>query len=147
MFCKGCSTFNCGAVLATPGNMRVMPYLLIVVLLANCRATNQSLTETTARERIKSMDPEAQQHIHALLDMIEEQERLTDPTGKRYIPYEFRIPLDSLKRNEVQRIDPSIQFTPRSDSFQCIGDNATKERVFQVVALPYTSRIQFCPYE
>lgn len=121
-------------------------FLLLLMLAASC-ITTTSLPETKARERLKSMDPEAQRFIHTLLEMIEEQERVTDSGAKRYIPYEFRIPLDSLKRNEVQRIDSSIQFTPRTDSYQCIGDNATKEKVFQVVALSYTSKIRFCPYE
>jgi hypothetical protein len=88
------------------------------------------LIETKARERMSSLDQDSQNNINSLIEMIEEQARITDPGQKRYIPY-----------------DPSINFTPRTDTYQCIGDNATKERVFQIVALPFTKKIKFCPYE
>lgn len=127
--------------------MRIIPYLILTLLVASCAVTNQSLTEKKARERMHSLDQDAQQQINILLEMIDEQSHLTDPASKRYIPYEFRIPVDSVKKKEIHGIDPSIQFTNRTDSYQCIGDNASKEKIFQIVALPYTYKIRFCPYE
>jgi len=126
--------------------MKTMYCFLLLILTASC-ATNRSLPEVKARERMKSLDPEAQNSITMLIEMIDEQVRNTDPGAKHYIPYEFRIPLDPAKRKEVHRIDPTVRFTGRTDSYQCIGDNATKEKVYQIVALPYTSRVKFCPFE
>jgi hypothetical protein len=130
-----------------PFVMKTMQYLILLTIAASCATASKSLTEAKARERMNSLDQDAQNNINTLIEMLEELSLVTDPGRKRYIPYEFRIPLDSAKRNEVHRIDPSIHFTSRTDSYQCIGDNATKEKVFQIVALPYTSRIRFCPYE
>lgn len=105
------------------------------------------MTEAKARERMSSFDQESQNHINMLLEMIEEQSRLKDPGAKRFIPYEFRIPLDSVKKKEVHAIDSLIRFIPRQDSYQCIGDQATKEKVFQILALSYTNKIKYCPFE
>ena len=127
--------------------MKITRYLILLIIVASCSSTNQSLTEAKAKERMNSLDQESQNNINMLIDMIEEQSRATDPGAKRYIPYQFNIPLDSAKKNEAHSIDPSITFTKRNDSYQCIGDNATKEMVFQIVALPYTYKIKFCPYE
>lgn len=96
---------------------------------------------------MNSLDQESQNNINMLIGMIEEQSLTKDPGARRFIPYEFRIPLDSAKRKEVHRIDPFIQFTKRTDSYQCIGEDATKEKVFKIVALPYSYKIKFCPYE
>jgi hypothetical protein len=127
--------------------MKVVRYIFLLIIAANCTATNQSLTEAKARERMNSFDQESQNNINMLISMIEEQSRHKGSSAYHFIPYEFKIPLDSNKKKEVKRIDPSIQFTNRADSYQCIGDNATKEKVFQIVALPYTYRVRFCPYE
>jgi hypothetical protein len=127
--------------------MKIIQYTILLIITASCLTTNQSVTEANARQRMSSFDQESQNNINMLISMIEEQGRLKDSSAYHFIPYEFRIPLDSTKQNEVQRIDPSIQFTNRTDSYQCIGDNATKEKVFQIVALPYTYKIRFCPYE
>lgn len=127
--------------------MKLIQCLILLVIAASCSTTNQTLTESKARERMKSFDQESQNNINMLIGMIEEQSRVEDSGAYRFIPYEFRIPLDSNKKKEVQRIDSSIQFTTRADSYQCIGDNATKEKGFQIVALPYTYKIKFCPYE
>jgi hypothetical protein len=127
--------------------MKIIQYLILLIITASCSTANQSLTEANARHRMNSLDQESQNNINTLIDMIEEQTRLKGSSAYHFIPYEFRIPLDSTKKSEVQRIDHSIQFTNRTDSYQCIGDNATKEKVFQIVALPYTYKIRFCPYE
>jgi hypothetical protein len=127
--------------------MKTVRLTILLILAASCSATNKSFTEAKALERMRSLDHESQQHINALISMIEEQSLLTDSGATRWVPYEFRIPLDSLKRNEIQKIDPLVKFTNRTDSFQCIGENATKEKVFQIVALPYTYKIKFCPFE
>ena len=127
--------------------MKLIQCLILLVIAASCSTTNQSLTESKARERMKSLGQESQNNINMLIGMIEEQSRVKDSGAYHFIPYEFRIPLDSNKKKEVQRIDSSIQFTTRADSYQCIGDNATKKKVFQIVALPYTYKIKFCPYE
>ncbi|HEU5291005.1 MAG TPA: hypothetical protein VFU05_10205 [Cyclobacteriaceae bacterium] len=126
--------------------MKATHYLFLLILAGSC-AVNPSLLETKARERMQSLDQESQRNINHLISMIEEQDSLTDPGAKHSIPYEFRIPLDSNKKREIQRIDPSIQFTNRTDTYQCIGDSATKEKVFRIVSLPYTYKIKFCPYE
>ncbi|MBA4057869.1 MAG: hypothetical protein C0490_24345 [Marivirga sp.] len=96
---------------------------------------------------MNSLDQDTQNNINALIEMIEEQALVTAPGEKRHIPYEFRISLDSRKRKQVLRIDPSVSFAARNDTYQCIGGNATKEKVLQIVALPYTYKIRFCPYE
>ena len=124
-----------------------MQYLILLTIAASCATTNKSLTEAKARERMNSLDQESQNNINGLIEMIEDQSLVTDPGEKRFIPYEFRIPLDPAKKKEVHRIDGSIQFTPRNDSYQCIGDNATKEKVFRIVAMSYTSGIRYCPFE
>jgi len=79
--------------------------------------------------------------------MMEEQEQVVNPAEKRYIPYEFKIPLDARKKRQIHRIDPSVNFTNRTDSYQCIGENATRQKILKVVAQPFTYKIQFCPYE
>jgi len=127
--------------------MKALHFIILLTILASCASANKSLTEAKARERMKSFDQESQNNINTLIGMIEEQLQTTDPGRKRFILYEFNIPLDSAKKNEVKHIDPSINFTNRTDSYQCIGDNATKEKIFQIVALPYTYKIRFCPYE
>ena len=127
--------------------MKASPFLFLLILIAGCSSSNNSMMEARAKERMNSLDLESQQQITSLITMIDEQERVTDPGAKRSIPYEFRIPLDSRKKSEVHRIDPSVRFTPRTDSYQCIGDSATKENVYRIVALSYTYRIKFCPFE
>lgn len=127
--------------------MKTIQCIILLAIMFGCATSTKSLTEKKARGRMESLGPDAQGNINTLLEMIEEQSLNTDPGAMRSIPYEFRIPLDSLKKNEVQGIDPSIRFTNRTDSYQCIGGDATKEKVFQIVALPYTSRIRFCPFE
>jgi hypothetical protein len=96
---------------------------------------------------MSSLDQESQNNINSLIEMIEEQSQVKDPSAKRSIPYEFRIPVDPIKKKEVQSIDSSIQFTNRTDTYQCIGENATKEKVLKIVALPYAYKIKYCPYE
>jgi hypothetical protein len=127
--------------------MKTMPYLILLILTVTCATSTKSSSEAKARERMKSLDQGSQENINQLIEMITEQERVTDPGAKHYIPYEFMIPLDSAKRMEVQHIDSSVRFTKRTDSYQCIGDHATKEKVYQIVALPYAYKIRFCPFE
>jgi hypothetical protein len=127
--------------------MKLIQYFILLILAASCATMNQTLTESKARERMNSLDQESQTNINMLIGMIEEQMSVKDSSAYHFIPYEFRIPLDSNKKKEVQHIDSSIQFTNRADSYQCIGDNATKEIVFQIVALAYTYKVKFCPYE
>ena len=120
---------------------------MLLAVLVNCATSNKSLTETKAHQRMNSLDQDTRNNINALLEMIEEQELVTVPGEKRYIPYEFRISLDARKKKQILRIDPSVSFTARTDTYQRIGENATKEKVLQIVALPYTFKIRFCPYE
>src|SRR5688572_16806280 len=108
--------------------MKTLQFLILLTIMVSCSATNKSLTETKARERMSSLDQESQNKINSLIDMIEEQSHAGE---KRFIPYEFNIPLDPIKKKEVQRIDSSIQFTNRTDTYQCIGENATKEKVYK----------------
>ena len=136
-----------GIVIDSSGTMKVMRYLILFIVLASCATQKASLAESKARDRMNSLDQDTQNNINALLEMIEEQALVITPDEKRYIPYEFRIPLDSTKKKQVIRIDPSVTFTARADMYQCIGENATKEKVFQIIALPYTYKIKFCPYE
>lgn len=128
--------------------MKAIRSLVILAVLTSC-AANSSLieTEAKARQRMKSLDKDAQNNINALIEMIEKQALVTAAGEERHIPYEFRISLDSRKRKHVARIDPSLSFTVRTDAYLCIGENATKEKVFRIVALPYTYKIRFCPYE
>ena len=126
--------------------MKALIYFILLAALSSCITSNLSI-ETKALNRIKSLDPEAQSSINALIEMIEVQSLVTDPGAKHYVPYEFRIPVSERKKRQVHRIDPSVSFIKRSDSYQCIGDNATKENVFKIIALPFTSKIKFCPYE
>jgi hypothetical protein len=127
--------------------MKTIRYLILLAVLASCAAPNKSLIEAKARQRMNSLDKDTQTNINILIEMIEEQSLVTDPGEKRQIPYEFRISLDSRKKKQVLRIDPSLSFTARTDTYQCIGGNATKEKVLQIIALPYTYKIKFCPYE
>src|SRR6478609_2156754 len=107
--------------------MKIMQYLILLTIAVSCSTTNQSLIEAKARERMNSLDQESQNNINSLIDMIEEQSLVKNSSERHFIPYEFNIPLDSSKKKEVQHIDPSIQFTNRTESYQCIGENATKE--------------------
>jgi hypothetical protein len=116
-------------------------------MIAGCAAPNKSRIASKAIQRINSLDPDSQSDINTLMSMIEEQARVTDPGEKRFIPYEFRIPLDTKKMKQVHRIDSQITFTKRTDAYQCIGENATKEKILHIVSLPYTYKIKFCPYE
>jgi hypothetical protein len=127
--------------------MKTIRYFILYAILAGCATPNQALTEAKAKQRIKSLDQETQDNIDSLIEMIDQQALVSDPGAKHYIPYEFRIPLDSRRMKQVHRIDPTVAFTARSDSYQCIGDNATKEKIIQIVALPFTYKIRFCPYE
>jgi len=127
--------------------MQRIRYLILLAVLASCATLSKSQIETKARQRMNSLDQDTQNNINALIEMIEEQALVTAPDEKRYIPYEFRISLDSRKKKQVLRFDPSLSFTARTDTYQCIGENATKEKVLQIVALPYTYKIRFCPYE
>src|SRR5688572_16719104 len=102
--------------------MKAMRYVIFLILATSCSSTNKSI-EIKARERMTSLDQESQNNINMLIEMIEEQSAIKDPGAKRSIPYEFRIPLDSAKKKEVQRIDPAIQFTNRTDTYQCIGED------------------------
>jgi hypothetical protein len=131
-------------VLQIPKTIR---YVFLLTVLASCASQSKSSVEAKARQRMNSLDQDTQNNITALIEMIEEQELVTTPGEKRYIPYEFTIALDASKREQVLNIDPSISFTARKDFYLCIGENATKEKVFQIVALPYTYKIRFCPYE
>src|SRR6187431_1718348 len=121
--------------------MKAMPYLILLILTISCATSNKSVSEVNARERMKSFDQASQENINSLIEMIDEQEQVTDQGAKHYIPYEFMIPLESAKRNEVQRIDSTIRFTNRTTYYQCIGGHATKEKVYQIVALPYTKKV------
>lgn len=103
--------------------------------------------EDKAQDRLKTLDVDSQEKVNALLLMIEEQARFINSSEVHYIPYEFRIPLSSTKKKQIQRIDPSVSFIKRKDFYQCIGENATKELIYQILALPYTSKIKFCPFE
>ena len=127
--------------------MKFTQFIVVFLLAASCATSNSSRMEAKARQRMNSLDQESQNNINMLIGMIEEQSHLKDAGAKRWIPYEFRIPVDNTKKNEVHRIDPSIQFINRTDSYQCIGENATKEKIFQIVALPYAYKIKFCPFE
>jgi len=127
--------------------IKTIRYLILLAVLTSCGSQNKSLIEVKARQRMNSLDQDTQNNINALIDMIEEQALVTTPGGKRYIPYEFTIPLDPRKKEQVLGIDPSVSFTARVDTYQCIGENGTKEKVFQIVALPFTYKIRFCPYE
>jgi len=123
-----------------------MRYIILLIVLISCATPNKSLTEAKARQRINSLDQESQNNINHLIQMIEEQ-RVANSGEKRYIPYEFKIPLDARKKRQIHRIDPSVNFTNRTDSYQCIGENATQEKIMEIVALPFTYKIKFCPYE
>jgi hypothetical protein len=127
--------------------VKTLRFLILLSILASCVAPNKSLTEARARERINSLDEEAQTQIQVLLAMIEERAQVTNAGEKRYIPYEFRMPLDHRAMKQVHRIDPTISFTRRSDAYQCIGENATKEKVFRIISLPYVYKLRFCPFE
>ena len=127
--------------------MKAIRCLILLAILASCASQNRSSIEAKARQRMNSLDQDTQNNINALIEMIEEQALVTAPDRKRYIPYEFTIPLDSCKKEQVLRIDPSVSFFARADTYQCIGENGTKEKVFQIVALPFTYKIRFCPYE
>jgi hypothetical protein len=127
--------------------MKTIQSLILLAVLATCSTPNKSSIESKARHRMNSLDKETQNNINALIEMIEKNSLVTDPGEKRNIPYEFIIPLDARKKNQVLRIDPSVSFTARTNTYQCIGETATKEKVLQIVALPYTYKIRFCPYE
>jgi hypothetical protein len=116
-------------------------------MIAGCAAPNKSLIASKAIQRINSLDADSRNDINTLIAMIEEQARVTDPGEKRFIPYEFRIPLDAKKMKQIHRVDSQISFTERTDAYQCIGENATKEKILHIVSLPYTYKIKFCPYE
>lgn len=96
---------------------------------------------------MNTLDQESQDNINHLIEMIVEQERVVNPSEGRYIPYEFGIPHDARKKRQIHRIDPSMNFTNRTDSYQCIGEQATREKIMEIVALPFTYKIKFCPYE
>ena len=127
--------------------MKVILYVLLLLAMAGCLAPAKLPTEANALKRIKSLDESSRNEINSLLAMIEEQMAMTDPRAKRYIPYEFRIAIDAKMKRRVHRMDPSLSFTRRKEYYLCIGENATKERVYQAVNLLYTYRIRFCPYE
>jgi hypothetical protein len=126
--------------------MSIKHFLILLILVSSCSSSNKSKTEAQARARMESLDIESQNNINALIEMIEDQ-RAASRSEKRFVPYEFRIPIASFTKDEVLRIDPSVRFTDRGDTYQCIGENATKEKVFRLVALSYTYKIKFCPFE
>lgn len=126
--------------------MNLKHFLILLILVSGCSSANKSKTEARARVRMETLDIESQNNINALIGMIEDQQAAAR-SEKRFVPYEFRIPIASFTKEEVLRIDPSIRFTDRGDTYQCIGENATKEKIFKLVALPYTYKIKFCPFE
>jgi hypothetical protein len=127
------------------GMKRILFFILVIII--SCATPVKTSMESKAHERLSSLDADSQNQIKTLLNMIEEQARFINSSEIHYIPYEFRIPFDSGKKKEIQRIDPTVSFTKRDNSYLCIGENATGELVFKILALPYTYKIRFCPFE
>lgn len=69
--------------------------------------------------------------------------------GKRRVAYEFCIPQDKAKQNEVSHIDASMQFYPGTpgrircsrQQILCIGEGGTRDVLLKLAQLDYIERI------
>ena len=126
--------------------MKILQCFILLTIVSSCATTNKSSSERKARDRMRSLQQDAVTDINELLKLIE-YSQTTDPGMVRSVPYAFSIPADTAKMNEVYHIDSLIQFNKDNNYYRCIGDNATKEKVLQIVALPYTFKIRHFEYK
>lgn len=101
-----------------------------------------------------SPDPHALQRardkIAFDLDQIGEDGMIGPAGGKRLVAYEFCIPQEQAKRDEVKALDPSLKFyagTPgrircRRDQYLCIGEGGTRDVLLKLASLDYVERIE-----
>lgn len=84
------------------------------------------------------------------LDEIDENGLIGPTGGKRSVAYEFCIPRDQAKLEEVQAIDSSLQCYAGSrgrigctrDQYLCIGQGGTRETLLKLARLDYVERIE-----
>lgn len=83
------------------------------------------------------------------LGQIDENGMTGPADGKVLFAYEFCVPDDAAKLDEVKAIDPSLQCTLGSpgrigcakDQYLCIGAGGTRETVLELASLDYVARI------
>jgi hypothetical protein len=117
-------------------------FSLMAFVLFSCASSDKGLTAEKAKRKIELLDQSSKDQISFLMEVIE-----TQSAERTSIPYEFVIPLNAKMKRQVHRIDPSMKFFPRSGFYQCIGEGVSKEKLIQIVALSYTQKIKYCPFE
>jgi hypothetical protein len=83
------------------------------------------------------------------LSQIDETGMIGPADGKRSVAYEFCVPDDAAKLNEVKAVDPSLRCTLGSpgrigcgkDQYLCIGEGGTRETLLHLAGLDYIARI------
>lgn len=92
---------------------------------------------------------QAMNKINFDLNQIDERGLIGPTGGKRSVAYEFCIPRDPARRDEVKAIDPSLQFYDGSrgrigctrEQYLCIGEGGTREVLLKLASLDYIERI------
>lgn len=126
--------------------LRQIGFCGLLVLLAGCGDRREEL----------AVDPMTKVEID--LSVLDEEGLRGPADGKVAVSYEFAIPNTSRCRDEVRRIDPSVQFMAGSrgrvgaDETECLCIGSTHRRDYLTVLrslseLPYIDRIIECHFE
>lgn len=115
---------------------------LALLSLAAC-AELPPAPPTAAAER------RAMHKINFDLSEIDEHGLIGPEGGKRRVAYEFCIPREPAKLEEVKAIDPSLTCYPSSpgrigcarDQYLCIGQGGIREVLLKLASLDYVERI------
>lgn len=83
------------------------------------------------------------------LDAVDDNGLIGSPGGKRSVAYEFCIPREQAKCDEVRGIDPSVRCfagTPGRircgrDQYLCVGQGGTRATLLALACLEYVERI------
>lgn len=120
--------------------IKVMQWLAMAILLCACALPPAPPPVSRETQSMKK--------INIDLSQIDENGMIGPANGKTLVAYEFCIPRDEVKKDEVKAIDPSIQFSTSpgrircsKEQFLCIGEGGTKETLLALAELDYIDRI------
>lgn len=119
-------------------------FYLLLVVFAQPSCSSKTVSSLSKEDSLIILNK-----IELDISQIDENGMIGPEDGKRNVAYEFCIPIDSKKRNEVAFIDSSVHFFkgPKGrigcgeDQYLCIGDGGTKDVLFRLAQLNYINRI------